>query len=336
MRRLLLPALLLLLSACAVGSTRVPEPDRPGLAVEAHDSATGELLWRTEMTPATAAVEPLLTAGVVLVPAGALVAYDARDGERLWTLDDAPVQPLLAGELVVLPRERSVEAVDARTGRSLWRRPLLAGERVFAGPAGVALLSEAGVRLLTPQGADAWQVDVAGIPMQAHPGDGMVAVTGLRGDVVALDATSGGQLWRARTPEATVVLVTADTVLARIGGGVIAFDRRTGAQRWRQAADSSGAPLQVVGGRVLAVQHGGRSRVLALADGDVLAEPSARDVELLTDGLVLAKADELRFDGPDRGWIATVSTGDRPALWTDADDDVVVAVVGWGQPPERD
>ena len=337
MRRVVVPALLLLLTGCALASTRVADPDQPGRAVQAHDSATGELLWRKEITPPLAATEPLLVEGVVLVPGGPLAAYDARSGERLWTLQDAPVQPLLAGDVVVLPREQDVEAVDARSGRSLWRQPLSAEERVLAGPGGVVVLSEREVRLLTPAGAQAWRVAVpALLPIQAHVADGVVAVAGLRGDVLALNPSDGRQLWRTRTPPASVVLVVGDRVLARVDGGVIALDARTGAQLWRQDTDSSGAPLQVVGNRVLAVQHGGTSRVLSLEDGAVVTSAEARDVELLSDGLVQAEVDELRFDGSDRGWMATVSTGDRPALWTDADDDVVVAVVGWGQPPTRD
>lgn len=355
MRRLLLPALLLLISGCAVGSTRVPEPDRPGRAVQVHDAETGRLLWRKEISPPTPATEPLLAGGVVLVPGGPLIAYDARSGERLWTVEDAPVQPQVAGDMVVLPRQRDVEAVDARTGRSLWRHPVSPAERVYAGPGGVVVVTDrlpgppddappptplpeppGEVRLLTLAGEELWRVDVAGPPMYAHAGAGAVAVAGLRGDVVALAGADGRQLWRARTPPATVVLVSGDRVLARVETGVVALDGATGAQLWSQQAAGGGAPLQVSGDRVLAVRHAGTSRVLALDDGTVLEESRARDVELLSDGLVTAEVGELRFDGPDRGWLATVLTGDRPALWTGADDDVVVAVVGWGQPPTRD
>lgn len=346
--------LLLLLPSCGgVAGTRVPEPDRPGRAVQAHVATTGELLWRKEISPPVAATEPLLVDGVVLVPGGPLIAYDARSGTRLWALEDAPVQPQVAGDVVVLPRERDVQGVDPRTGRSLWRAPLGQGERVFAGPGGVVVVRDrqlgppqdqqpaapeppGEVRLLSLAGVQLWRVDVAAVPMYAHPGPGVVAVAGLRGDVVALDAADGRQRWRARTSAANVVLVTGDRVLARVETGVVALDAAVGTELWRQQAAGSGAPLQVVGERVLVVQHGGSSRVLALADGEVLDEPTARDVELLPAGLVTAEVDELRLDSATSGWFVSVSTGDRPALWTGADDDVVVAVVGWGQPATRD
>lgn len=336
MRRLLVPALVLLTGCAGVASTRVPEPDRPGRAVQAHDVQTGKLLWRKEVSPPTAATEPVLAGSVVLVPGEPIVAYDAAGGERLWSLDEPVLLPQAVGEVVVVAREREVQAVDARSGRSLWRRPTAPGSRVAAGPGGVAVLGEREVRLLSLEGDEVWRVDAAVVPVQAHPAGDVVVVAGLRGDVLALDAGDGRQRWRMRTSPADVVLVAGDRVLVRAGTTVLALDAATGAELWRQSAPASGAPMQAAGDRVLVVQHGERSRVLSLADGRVLDEPRARDVELLPDGVVEAEVDELRFDGRDRGWITTVSTGDRPALWSDADERVVVAVVGWGQPPTRD
>lgn len=353
MRRLLVPALILLTGCAGVANTRVPEPDQPGRAVQAHDATSGDLLWRKEVAPPVAATEPLLVGGVVLVPGGPLIAYDARSGERLWALEAAPVQPQVAGGVVVLPRERDVQAVDPRTGRSLWRAPLSQGDRVFAGPGGVVVVRDrqlgppydqqpaapeppGEVQLLSLAGEQRWRVDVAAVPIHAHADGDVVAVAGLHGDVMALDAADGRERWRVRTSPATVVLVTGSRVLARVETGVTALDASSGRELWRQQAPGSGAPLQVAGDRVLVVQHGGASRVLALADGEVLDEPKARDVELLPAGLVTAEVDELRFESAGSVWIASVGTGDRPALWTDADDDVVVAVIGWGQPPERD
>ena len=336
MRRLLVPALLILTGCAGVASTRVPEPDRPGRAVEAHDVQTGKLLWRKEISPPTAATEPVLADGVLLVPGEPFIAYDAAGGERLWSLDEPVLLPQAVGGTVVLQREQEVAAVDARSGRSLWRRPVAPGERVAAGPGGVAVLGEQQVRLLSLAGEEVWRVAVDVVPVQAHADGGVVVVAGLRGDVLALSTTDGRELWRAATPEAQVVLVSGDRVLVRAGTAVLALDAADGTPLWRQSGPASGAPLQVAGDRVLVVQHAERSRVLALADGRVLDEPRARDVELLVDGLVEAEVDELRFDGEERGWLATVSTGDRPALWTDADEQVVVAVVGWGQPATRD
>ncbi len=339
MHRLLVAGLLLLTGCAGVVGTGVPEPDVPGRAVLAHDAATGELLWRKEVSPPIAATEPLLADGVVLVHGGPLIAYDKRSGQRLWSLDGELGQPTVAGGVVVLQHEQDVQGVDARSGRSLWRTAATADERVFAGPGGVVLLSDrqAGqVRLLSTDGVEQWRVEVAGPPMHAHADHGVVAVAGLRGDVVALDAADGHQRWRTRTSPVSVVLVADDRVLARVEAGVVALDTATGAQAWRQEAPSSGAPLQVAGDRVLVVQHAGTSRVLALSDGRVLDEPRARDVELISSGLITAETDELRFDSAGAAWMATVANGDRPALWTDADDDVVVAVAGWGQPPTRD
>lgn len=336
MRRLLVPALVLLTGCAGAASTGVAEPGVPGRAVQAHDARTGELLWRKEVAPPTAATEPVLAGSVVLVPGEPLVAYDAAGGERLWSLDEPVLLPQAVGEVVVVAREREVQAVDARSGRSLWRRPVTAGGRVAAGPGGVAVLGEQQVRLLSLEGDEQWAAQVGLVPLQAHPAQDVVVVAGLRGDVLGLSAADGRELWRAATPPAEVVHVAGDRVLLRAGAAVLALDAADGTELWRQEAPSSGAPLQVAGDRVLVVQHGERSRVLSLVDGRVLAEPRAGDVELLADGLVEADADELRFDGPERGWRATVSTGDRPALWADADDRVAVAVVGWGQPASRD
>jgi hypothetical protein len=354
LRRLLLATLLLVTACGGGGADRVGQPDQPGRAVLALDAGTGRLLWRKDLTPA-AATEPVLIAGVALVPdPSGLVAYDARTGDRLWSLGGVDPLPQEAGDLLVVRRPGEVVAVEPRSGRSVWRGAVEPDAQVFAGAGGVAVVRsgvpgpEAGppdaarveapgeVRLLRLDGTQAWRVDVEGPAAYAHPGRDVVAVAGLRGDVVALSPTDGRQLWRTRSSPASLLAVAEGTVLARGDTGVVAYDARSGAQRWRQRTPASGAPLQVVGDRVLVVQHFEASPLLDLATGRVVDELAAVDVELFTLGQVLADLDEIRLDRGGRGWTSTVPTGDRPALWTDAAGDVVVAVASWGLPPTRD
>lgn len=336
MHRLLV--VLLLLTGCAQTVTGVPEPDRPGRALLAHDRDSGRLLWRKEVDP-VAATEPLLVDGVALVPGEELVAYDARTGERLWTVAQQVLLPQAAGDVAVLPLPGALQGVDPRTGRSLWRTELAADARVFAGPGGVVVIDVAAstVQLLAPDGAQRFLVPVPGQPAYAHPGADVVAVAGLRGDVIALAPDGARELWRAPSPPASQVVVAGDRVVAQLESGLLGLDARTGQQVWRVATRGSRVPLQVVDGRVLAPAFDDPAVLLALDSGRVLGEPpGAWDLELTRQGLVRAEPDALHGETPGGGWQTTVSTGDRPVLWTDADDRVVVGVAGWGQPPTRD
>ncbi len=61
-RNLVVLVMLLVVSACGDGRPQVAEPAVPGRAVAAYDRLTGELLWRKEVEPPSAATDPVLAA----------------------------------------------------------------------------------------------------------------------------------------------------------------------------------------------------------------------------------------------------------------------------------
>ncbi|MCW2607389.1 MAG: pyrrolo-quinoline quinone, partial [Frankiales bacterium] len=180
------------------------EPEQPGRAVLALDAEDGRLLWRKEVEPPSATTDPVLVDGVaVVVSSGPMTAYDARSGDRLWSLEDVgPFPPQVAGDLLVLDRGGSVQAVAPRTGRGLWHRDVGREVRVFAGAGGVALVSDGPggggtVRLLDLDGRERWSTGLSDAPFCASPGRDAVVVGDLRGGVSVLDPVDGAVRWRA-------------------------------------------------------------------------------------------------------------------------------------------
>lgn len=352
-RGLLLPALLLLVPACGQERVAVAEPDRPGQAVLALERDTGAVLWRKEIEPPDPATDPVLVGDVALVPGSdSLIAYDARGGQRLWTLEGyGTTVPQSVGGSVVLPTDGRVTAVDARSGRQLWQAEIARSARVFAGAGGVVVLDDrlpappydtapgapdgpGEVRLLgLDDGRQRWGVEVPGPPAAAHAAPEGVAVAGLRGGVALLSTVDGTELWRAPSEPVSQVLVAADRVVARIGGALAGFTTTGGRPVWLLPAGAGGPSLEVVDGLLLDTDLGTASTVRRVSDGTVVQEllPDG-DLALTRTGLVEAGPDYVKSEG----WRWQVTTGNRPALWLDADDDVVVAVIGWGQPPTRD
>jgi outer membrane protein assembly factor BamB len=117
-----------------------------------------------------------------------------------------------------------VEALDAGTGRRLWRTEL----DVFGAPAATERLV-----YVTVSG---WVGDADGPTTSA---------------LVALDAETGDEAWRARTGNlvgamATSPIVHGDTVYVADPDGIVyAHDARTGARRWTATASRSDGALSL-------------------------------------------------------------------------------------------
>lgn len=342
MRRVLLAALLLV-AACGQDGARVPDPGTPGRAVTAFDRATGDVLWRKEVAPPTAAYDPLLVGGVAVVGSdGPLVAYDARSGERLWSVEGSPF-PRAAGELLLLERDGVLQGVEPRSGRERWR-VATAGRSVHAGDGGVVLARDVAraaqvSSLSLRDGSTRWTVSVPVEVTHAYAGTDLVALAGLRRDVLALDAADGSVRWRAAAGPLRQAAVAAGRVLAASETGVTAYDAVTGRQVWAQRTGAGASPLQAAGGRVLAASVLEQALVLRLDDGTELARRDGhQDAALTEDGLVLSGPDEVVARDPAGAvaWRAQARTGVRPYAFLDADEDVVVLVQSWAQPEPRD
>jgi len=146
--------------------------------------------------------------------------------------------PLLVGNrLYTFTRqgeEEVVQALDAATGKSVWRTPYAAPFQMFAatakhGPGPKSTPTFAGGRIFT---------------------------FGMSSIVSAFDAATGRQLWQKPLPAkqpmyhtAMSPVVDGDRVIIHVGGpgdtGLVAYDVATGAERWKWQGDSPayGSPI---------------------------------------------------------------------------------------------
>lgn len=208
-------------------------------------STTGNLLWATDLTPASERSQDASGGGVAVADGrvfattgfGEVVALDAASGAEIWRqVMNAPAtaSPTVQGGIVyAVARDNRAWAIDAETGRVRWELPgtpdvsgVVGGaspavtERVAVFPFGsgelVAALRQGGVRL--------WGSAVSGKrqgPAYANITDitadpvvvGDVIYTGNQsGRAVALSLNSGARLWTAREGAFGPVSVAGNSV----------------------------------------------------------------------------------------------------------------------------
>ncbi|WP_185826592.1 outer membrane protein assembly factor BamB [Xanthomonas sp. SI] len=112
-------------------------------------------------------------------------------------------------------------------------------------------------------------------------GEGLVVVGGLNGEVIALDAASGTEKWRAKVPNEVIAapVVSQNMVFVRSNDGhVTAFDAGTGQQRWFHVQElptltvRGNAPVVAGPGVLFIGNDDGTLAALAMQDGRVLWE----------------------------------------------------------------
>jgi len=282
------------------------------------DAETGAVRWRSELgigiAPEAAVIfaPPAVDAGDILVGNQRhLAAISAAEGAMVWSVDPVPqgqdseaLSAVAIGDGVafgVFNRAfGGVGAWDRATGRELWRfvgelttainaSPVIADGLVYI----VNGIDEA-FALEIATGAKRWQVklDAAGFdwgnatvgtPAVAR---GVLVVPTLYRDLVALDATSGFELWRyAGTPspirsthyrgadeagfEASPV-ITGDLVWAAdTAGQLTALDLHTGAVLWKtQLGTPVLGGLAVSGDWLVAASYDGSVRAFVTAQAE--------------------------------------------------------------------
>jgi outer membrane protein assembly factor BamB len=209
----------------------------------------GSLAWATRA--GTGGV-PAAEGGEVFVAGEqdrAVHAYALDGGRPLWRAPAWPgagtgppgLWPALAvpdaGRLFVTS-PWGVSALDASSGRSLWRHPL-AGARsgLAVSGSGVYVVDGSGVlhALDVATGAERWSRPVSDQPVLPSVGSGLVVVASLpAGQVVALDPQSGSPRWSAGPFASPVGLAVGPGVVYDASGasGLVALDAITGQLRW--------------------------------------------------------------------------------------------------------
>lgn len=275
-----------------VVSVSTPDPGPCRVTVSKHDGRSGRTIWRRPLgrcrygTRAAVAVD---AANDVLVglPGFVLVKLESATGDVVWRSDPAPDVKWTAGSIAGIVVDDAGDVVAA-------------GDGVF-NPFDDEDHDFAVVKVRGATGAPVWHFALNGAfppcppddycEDDIHPHDeafglaldrdGRVVVTGgwdhyLDGGfvVVALDGTTGMELWRYVTPGGVgvAVLATRDAVYA--GGHaaavpiVVRLDPTTGAERWVR-------PLGPGGGWIaaLALHRSGDLLVAGSARGDAAGDP---------------------------------------------------------------
>ena len=161
-----------------------------------------------------------------------------------------------------------LHALDAGTGRVRWKADLHADQQGFfaeppvvaGGLVYVATASRGLLALEADSGREVWRAK--GFPVVAGVRAGLV-IAAIEDRLAALDASSGLQRWEVPVSgrgEHWPVL-EGDTVYVASAGDVIAVDATTGTTRWRVPADPAVGPPVPAGGRLYVAT---RNRLLAL------------------------------------------------------------------------
>lgn len=210
---------------------------------------------------------------------GSVYGVRASDGAVLWRVrtDENAIwsPPLLSGSTVYVTTDRSAYALDARSGRIIWRVTTWSGSGVLMGTAPqlansilyVGVGDDAIVALRASDGTLLWRYAVDGY--RAEPvavTNGEVFVGDRKGLVTALQAATGGVLWRraagvlcGASPLPPSVLYTCSPENRAPNSpfaSLMAIDTATGATLWsaypaRQLSDEAA----LIGGTLYVRSH---------------------------------------------------------------------------------
>jgi outer membrane protein assembly factor BamB len=275
----------------------------------------------TETTPRTEPARELVE--VWSYDAGAITADGtAFDGERVYGAT-------LAGRVFALDPTSGAELWSVELGREIRAAPAVSGGTVLVS-GDDADLHGAVVALDAATGAVRWQAELG----EAVTADRPVAVAGQRAfvgatDVVALDVSTGDELWRALTEPtdpapASAPFTDGERVYVEIDGaplGYAAFDPVSGAGLWRVQATDAITGLAATVDNVFVYQQqpggSGNANLVALDSASGLprwrasiAAPTIAPPTAVPGGLVVVTdqlAVSLRGDTGQQAW--AVDTG---------------------------
>ncbi len=252
-------------------------------AVVALDGGDGRRLGRQPLlAPAGAGLA--VVGGLVVVPllgrSPCLQAYEMGRGRRRWQMSAVVhAAPGVAGDTLLVAGEHGdLQALEAGSGRQLWRAP--SGRRPAVGP-GVGPetawvvaggQSLAAVDLAT--GRRRWQADLGARPRTVPvlvAGQVLVGTGDAR--LLALDPQTGARRWQVPLPGVPAPGLAAGpdlVVLACSDGSLVALDPASGQRRWARLRPGTlrAAPVRV-GGAVFAAGAAQQLEALDVASGEV-------------------------------------------------------------------
>lgn len=177
-----------------------------------------------------------------LGPNAALIGVRQAWSSRMAGVD-FPLDINVSGSTVTLAAgDGSIAAIDARTGRDLWRAsaggPIAAG--VGSDGSVAAVVTRANEVVAFEGGKELWRRK---LPAQAHTAPfvagARVFVLAADRSITAFDGRTGRRLWTQTRPgeplvlrQAGVLMAVGDTLLAGLSGRMVAMNPANGSVRW--------------------------------------------------------------------------------------------------------
>jgi outer membrane assembly lipoprotein YfgL len=192
------------LSACSSG----PEKMQPAVLQPAATRVSAQLMWNTQVGASSASLAPLALQGRVYLAGGGGV----------------------------------VAAVDAATGRDLWRTNLATPLATGAGSDGqtTAVVTQGNQLVALVDGRESWRVQLSAASFTSPLVAGRrVFVLLADRSVSAFDADNGARLWTQSRPgeplvlrQSGLLLAVGDTLVAGLSGRVVGLNPLNGTPRW--------------------------------------------------------------------------------------------------------
>ncbi len=226
--------------------------------VTALDADDGEVLWTHDAGGSVPGALPVAD-GIVYIAGydDDVLALSLASGEEIWRTRTGGIflgPPALVGDTLYLVADNHCVALDASTGREIWRRRV-DGPSGLVVAAGVVLVGNSHGRrkllaLDATNGEPVWSFETdpfTGDGWLMEPGlegawpavaDGRVFFPTFYGELYALDAVSGEELWRFAVdgPCNASPAVAGDLVyVSNLNGSVSALDVASGELIWRFA-----------------------------------------------------------------------------------------------------
>jgi outer membrane protein assembly factor BamB len=205
-------------------------------AVHVLDAATGGVAW---VAPAGAVTAPLLAQDgwlIVASQSGALSAYRAADGQKMWSRDLGAqhTRPSIEGDTLYVPLDDGhLYALDLQSGADRWTRHLPGApsevlafsDRVYVGAAKQFYCLDAG------DGENEWYSRIGALLRGRPAAEGTrIFVTSIDNMLRAYDRNSGALVWHQSVPFRPFAPVVIDSAVVVPGNSadLLAFDVATG------------------------------------------------------------------------------------------------------------
>jgi outer membrane protein assembly factor BamB len=240
----------------------------------AIDAATGQEVWRFNLSDYVVRSSPAVVDGVVYVGGGFnLFAVDAVTGKQLWKVPlryAGQSAPTVANDIVVVASQEGwVYGINKDSGEAIWRSP--ADGLVFGAPAvahdAVVFGTDAGnvYSLDIADGSVTWRGEIEGaVYAGASVVDDVIIVQSTSGRLVAMSFDTGDILWEGDiggdhavsilgnpgSGEGAAVVVTAND------GGVYALTVHDGQQRWLHPSGKPQSGPAVTSGNTVVLGSG--------------------------------------------------------------------------------